>query len=272
MISVLIITKNESIDIVGCIKSVDFSDDVVVLDSYSDDDTCNLAKLAGARVFENKFLGYASQRNFGLSLPFKNKWVLILDADERVPANLAREALDFIATTPSDVCGARVMRRDIWWGKWLKHAQISPYFIRLVRIGFASYRREVNEVIDVQGKVVDLKSHFDHFPFSKGLAHWIDKHNRYSSMEAQEVILLNDGGGVLSAGLFSLDFNVRRFHQKRFFYKMPCRPIIKFIYMLIIRRAILDGVSGIRYCILQAIYEYFIVLKTKELRIKIDKY
>jgi hypothetical protein len=70
----------------------------------------------------------------------------------------------------------------------------------------------------------------------------------------------------LSRALFAKDFNERRRHQKALFYRMPARPLIKFLYMMIWRRAFLDGRAGVTYAVLQSIYEYFIVLKTRELR------
>jgi hypothetical protein len=72
----------------------------------------------------------------------------------------------------------------------------------------------------------------------------------------------------LQIALFGKDFSERRVHQKALFYSLPARPFIKFLYMIIFRRAFLDGWPGIRYAILQAIYEYFIVLKTKEIEAK----
>ncbi|MFT3735917.1 MAG: glycosyltransferase family 2 protein [Rhodocyclaceae bacterium] len=269
-ISVLILTKNEKQDLPGCLASVAWSDDVHVLDSLSTDGTQDLAHQAGAVVTERVFDGYASQRNAGLALPFRHAWVLILDADERVPEALAAEMRQFVHGAAPAVAGARMRRRDIWWGRWLKHAQISPFFIRLVRVGRAHYEREINEVIVVDGEIVDLQASFDHFPFSKGLDHWIAKHNTYSRMEAELIAkraVIQPSWRVALAGA---DFNERRLHQKAIFYRLPCRPLIKFLYMLILRRAFLDGVAGWRYAMLQAIYEYFIVLKTKELQVLLE--
>jgi hypothetical protein len=163
------------------------------------------------------------------------------------------------------VAGGRLRRRDIWWGRWLKHAQISPFFIRLVRVGRARYEREINEVLRVDGDIVDLREPFDHFPFSKGLDHWLAKHNVYSRMEAE---LIAHGGAVVCSwrtALLGADFNERRVHQKALFYRMPARPLVKFLYMVVWRRALLDGWPGVRYAILQSIYEYMIVLKVREL-------
>lgn len=263
-VSILILTKNEEQDLPGCLQSVAWSDDVHVLDSGSTDKTVEIAASFGAHVSTRPFDGYAKQRNFGLKLPFKHEWVFILDADERVPDVLVQEMRAFIPNAPTTTAAARIRRRDIWWGRWLKHAQISPFYVRLVRVGRTHYEREVNEVMVVDGDIADLAQHFDHYPFSKGLDHWISKHNVYSKMEAQ-VIADGDMKPSLKTALFDSDFNNRRLHQKAIFYRLPGRPFIKLGYMLIARRAFLDGWPGIRYAILQAIYEYFIVLKTKEI-------
>lgn len=265
-VSVLILTKNEVNDLPGCLESVRWSSDVHVLDSCSDDGTQAVAVSYGAQVTERPFSGYASQRNAGLALPFKNEWLLILDADERIPTPLAHEIQQWVQTAPEGVNAARIRRRDIWWGRWLKHAQISPYFVRLVRRGRVHYEREINEVLVVDGEIGQLSCMFDHFPFSKGLGHWIAKHNLYSQMEAE--LIAGHASQVApkwSTALLGRDFNERRVHQKALFYRMPARPFIKLFYTVIVRRAVLDGLAGIRYAVLQSIYEYFIVLKTKEI-------
>jgi len=264
-ISVLILTKNEERDLPGCLISVAWSNDIHVLDSQSTDKTLEVAQAAGAKVTVRPFDGYASQRNAGLALPFANPWVLILDADERIPAALAAEMQAFVARAPAATAAARIRRKDIWWGRWLKHAQISPFFVRLVRVGQAHYEREINEVLMVDGEIADLTESFDHYPFSKGVGHWIDKHNTYSRMEAEVIVKGLVPQPSWQVALFGRDFNERRVHQKAIFYRLPARPLIKLIYMLFVRRAVLDGWPGIRYAVLQSIYEYFIVLKTKEL-------
>lgn len=265
-ISVLVLTKNEAGDIIACLQSVSWSDDVHVLDSGSTDATVELAEGAGAHVSFRSFDGYASQRNAGLALSFRHDWLLILDADERVPVGLMMEMQDFVATVPAEVAAARMRRRDIWRRRWLKHAQISPWFVRLVRVGKVHYEREINEVLVVDGEVQDLVESFDHYPFSKGLSHWIGKHNQYSSMEAELIV----SGSILlpswRTAFWGSDFNERRVHQKAIFYSLPARPLVKFFYMLLVRRAFLDGAPGIAYAFLQSIYEYFIVLKVQEIR------
>ena len=82
-----------------------------------------------------------------------------------------------VGDTPENVAGYKVRRRDFLWGRWLKHAQISPFYIRLVRPEYARYTRAINEVLEVAGEVRDLSEPLDHYPFSKGMARWLQKHN-----------------------------------------------------------------------------------------------
>ena len=273
MISVLILTKNEALDLPGALASVAFSNDIHIVDSHSTDQTAAIAQAAGAHVHPRTFDHYAAQRNFGLQLPFKNPWLLILDADERPTPALAAELQQVAAAAPPEISGFRLRRRDFLFGTWLKHAQLSPFYIRLVRPGRSRYTRSINEVLEVDGPIADLAQPLDHFPFSKGIAHWLAKHNQYSTLEAE---LIHSQQGLanprlrtaLGLGPGSPDFHTRRLHQKALFYRLPGRPIVKWCYMIFVRRAILDGYAGVTYATLQSVYEYFIVLKTKELTLK----
>lgn len=266
MISVLILTKNEEQDLPGCLESVAWCDDVHVFDSMSTDGTAEIARSHGANFVQRVFDGYSSQRNAALDgLPFKHEWIFILDADERPTPELVREMQLAVAAAGAEVSGFRLRRRDFFQGTWLKHAQISPYYIRLVRRGKARYTREINEVLEVDGQIAELRAPLDHFPFSKGIAHWVAKHNTYSTMEAEVVARgLSHDEASWKQALTAKDFHERRRAQKAIFYKMPARPLIKWLYMMFVRGAILDGRAGIAYANLQAMYEYMIVVKTSE--------
>ena len=272
MLSVLILTKNEAADLPACLASVAWSNDIHLVDSHSTDQTAAIAQSFGAHVHLHTFTGYAAQRNFGLALPFKHPWLLILDADERPTPALAEELQHIARTAPETISGYRLRRRDFLFGTWLKHAQISPFYIRLVRPERSRYTREINEVLEVQGAIADLQHPLDHYPFSKGIAHWVAKHNTYSTMEAR---LIHSQSGLTNPSLRTAlglgpghpDFHTRRLHQKAIFYKLPARPLIKWLYMVVGRGAILDGPAGLTYATLQSIYEYLITLKTKELRL-----
>ena len=268
MISVVILTKNEATDIEGAIRSVAFSDDVHVFDSMSTDGTQTVATSLGAHVHERAFDNYAAQRNASMMTPtFRHEWLLILDADERPTPELASEMLSAVVAQRPGVNAFRLRRHDYLGNTWLKHAQITPYYTRLIRRGHARYVRSVNEVLEVDGAILELKAPLNHYPFSKGISHWMAKHNTYSSMEAQLVV---SGAAVqkssLRTALFDRDRAVRRAAQKALFFKLPLRPVLKWCYMMFVRGAVLDGYAGLTYATLQSVYEYLIVLKTRELR------
>jgi len=266
-ISVLILTKNEEHDLPGALESVAWSDDIHVFDSRSTDATLDIARVAGTTVHSRVFDDYATHRNAALKVGFKYLWLFILDADERPTPELSAEMQRAVREAPANTAGFRLRRRDFLFGTWLKHAQISPYYIRLVRVGRAKYTRAINEVLEVDGPVAELIHPLDHFPFSKGIAHWVAKHNTYSTMEA-ELIVRQQGmqNPRLTVALTHRDFHTRRLHQKALFYRMPARPLLKWCYMMFVRGAVLDGAAGITYATLQSFYEYLIVLKTRELR------
>jgi glycosyltransferase involved in cell wall biosynthesis len=268
MISVLILTRNEQNDLPGCLASVSWSDDIHVFDSGSSDATLEIAKAAGAQIHTRPFDDYATHRNAALTtISFKHPWVFLPDADERPTPELSREMQQLALAAPPDIAAFRVRRRDYLFGTWLKHAQISPFYIRLVRPERSHYTRAINEVLEVGGTIAELSYPLDHYPFSKGIAKWVEKHNLYSTMEA-ELIARNQGlqNPSLMTALRHPDFHTRRLHQKAIFYSLPGRPLLKWLYMVFLRGAILDGAAGLTYATLQAFYEYLIVLKTKELR------
>lgn len=266
MISVLILTKNEEQDLPGCLASVAWSDDVHVFDSESTDRTREIAAAAGAHVHVRAFDGYARQRNAALALPFRHAWVLVLDADERPTAELSAEMQRVVATAPAEVDAFRLRRRDFLWGTWLKHAQLTPLYLRLFRVGRVTYTRDVNEIAEVPGEIRDLEHPLDHMPFSKGLSHWVAKHNVYSTREAE---LLADGAATRDASLrealLAKNLHERRAAQKAIFYRLPGRPLIKWMYMMFVRGAVLDGTAGVAYATLQSFYEYLIEAKRREL-------
>jgi glycosyltransferase involved in cell wall biosynthesis len=267
MISVLILTRNEAQNLPACLASVAWSDDIHVLDSLSTDGTQAVAAATGARVTERAFDDWSSHQNWALkNLPFKHPWVFYLDADERVTPEL-RDASLQAAASPGDICAFRVQRRDFFMGTWLKHVQTSPFYLRLFRPEAMRYERLVNPVSIPAGPVGHITGYLDHFPFSKGLDHWVERHNQYSHLEALQIVASrrNHTPFSLRSALFARDFHRRRFHQKELFYRLPARPLLRFLYLYIVRRGFLDGSAGYTYARLQAFYEYLIVAKTKEL-------
>lgn len=272
-ISILILTKNEQQDLPGCLESVAWSDDIHVYDSMSTDDTLLIAEKFGAKVTKRPFDNWAAHQNWGLqNIPFKYPWVFYIDADERMTPELV-ESVRAIAVENNPHVAYRVQRRDFYLGRWLKHVQTSPFYLRLFRPAKMRYERLVNPVSIPDGPVGQVPGYLDHYPFSKGIGHWIDRHNAYSRFEAQQIIENRDKGEHFSLlkAFTAADFHERRYHQKELFYHFPFRPFIKFLLLYVGKRGFLDGRAGFSYAILQAIYEYFIVLKTREMEMQSDR-
>ncbi len=271
MLSILILTRNEEQNLPACLASVAFSDDIHVLDSVSTDATPQIAASFGAKVTSRPFDNWAAHQNWALSnLPFAHPWVFYLDADEVVTPDLREELLRTVLS-PGQNVAYRVQRRDFFWGTWLKHVQTSPFYLRLFLPRHMRYERLVNPISIPDGPVGQLAGFLDHFPFSKGVNDWLDRHNKYATFEAQQIIANRASHPEpvsLRAALREPDFHKRRYHQKELFYKLPARPLIKFLALYFAKRGFLDGTAGLRYSILQSIYEYIIVLKTKELENK----
>jgi glycosyltransferase involved in cell wall biosynthesis len=275
MISILILTKNEEQDLPGCLASVAWSDDVHIYDSGSTDATRSLAARAGARVtvrphdFRQELFGgnEAEHKNWALTnIPFRYDWVLHLDADERVTPELAASIRQAVQN-PGEAVAFRIRRRDFWGDRWLKHAVASSFYVRLFRPAKMRYERLVNPVSIADGPVAELSGYLDHYPFSKGITHWLTKHNSYSSLEARQIEGNRDANQPFSLiqAFLAKDRNQRRFHQKELFYRLPARPFLKFLLLYVAKRGFLDGSAGFNYATLQSVYEYMIVLKTKEL-------
>lgn len=275
-VSILVLTKNEEQDLPGCLTSVAWSDDIVVYDSFSADRTRDISLSAGARFVQRpdqvKGLAYGGDEGFHRTwgvrqISYGYPWLLVIDADERLTPEAAAE-LQAIASDADPGCVAyRIRRRDFFQGRQLRHVQTSPWYIRFFRPEFVHYERLVNCVTVVDGPVGDLQHPLDHYPFSKGLSHWLARHNSYSTFEAQQILQnrASQEPFSLRAAFLERDFNRRRFHQKELFYRLPARPLIKFLLLYVLKRGFLDGRPGFTYALLQSIYEAMIVLKVQEL-------
>lgn len=271
-ISVLILTKNEQLDLPGCLASLAWCDDIHVYDSMSTDRTVEIARAFGATVTQRPFDNWSSHQNWGLSnIPFKHPWVYYSDADERMTPELA-EALKTFADAPGDHVALRVRRRDYLMGTWLKHVTPSPFNIRFFKPAHIRYERLTNPVTLVDGPVGDTERHFDHYPFSKGMAHWFQKHNSYSTAEAEQIVANRQASNGFSPwkAFTAKDSNERRFHQKELYYRLPLRPLVMFLLLYMVKRGFLDGRAGLAYAMLRAMYEYMIVLKVRELARQAD--
>ncbi len=268
-VSVLILTLNEQENIARCIQSVSWSDDIVVLDSFSSDDTVEIATSSGARVQQRAFDDFAGQRNHALdSITFQHDWVLHLDADEVVTSSLRDEIAEVIAD-PS-FSAYRIASKLMFMGRWLRFSGMYPsYQVRLGRRDSLRFEQVGHGQRESQrtGRIGTLKHPYLHHGFSKGLADWIERHNRYSTDEAEFEMQASSGGNLWIRDLFMFSDRTRRRRAlKLLAARLPCRPLLRFIYMYVLRLGFLDGRPGLIYCRLLAMYEYWIALKVRELK------
>lgn len=268
-ISVVILTLNEEQNLPRCLASVSWSDDIVVVDSGSFDNTVNIAERFGAAIYTRKFDNFAGQRNFALSSHnFKYEWVLHLDADEVVTDALRHELLQVIADPKFRAY--LLPSKMIFQGRWLRYSGMYPtYQVRLSRCkGFRFKQLGHGQREDIPteevGKIVEA---YLHYSFSKGLGDWFERHNRYSTDEALAEIgdfEPSETGSDLGS-LVSFDALLRRRALRRLSRKLPFRPLMRFLYMYVLRRGFLDGRAGFIYCKLLSIYEFMIIAKKREL-------
>ena len=265
-ISVVILTLNEEMNLAECIDSCAWSDDIVVFDSFSTDRTQEIAAHRGVRFIERRFDNYAAQRNAALTeVQYRHSWVLMVDADERTPNDLAAEMARAVANAESDTVMFRMRRKDFFLGRWLRRSSGYPsWFGRLVRLGRVRVERAVNEEYIADGKIVHLESHLLHYPFNRGIAHWYERHNRYSSMEALAKLAAR-ATPLSMKSLLRADPVDRRRVLKEFVYRLPMRPSIWFFYLYIFRLGFLDGRAGLAFSRMRASYEMMIDLKVLEL-------
>lgn len=267
--SVLIIARDEEANLSDLMPTLGWCDDVVVVDDESTDDTRRVAEAAGARVFRRAFDSFAGQRNWALdNVPFQHEWVFHLDADERMPGELVREIERVIVETTLD--GFWVASKLMFYGRWIRRASGFPvYQMRLGRNPGVSFIQaghgQRENCRDEQLGV--LREALLHWNFSKGLEEWIEKHNRYSTDEARAAI--EDEGGAIGA-LFSRNGIERRRAVKRLLRGVPFRSTLRFSYLYLGRLGFLDGLAGLHYCRLVAMYELMIELKMREGRLARD--
>jgi glycosyltransferase involved in cell wall biosynthesis len=265
-VSVLILTLNEERNLQLCLDSVKWSDDIVILDSFSTDNTIEIARTAGARVFTRHFDNERDHRAASLKLPFKYPWVFNPDADEVTPGDLRDEMLRTIGSPDVAEVAFRMRFKNMFMGRWIRYSSLYPtWIVRLFRPQYISFERSINLRYSIDGAAGRLRGHLLHYSFNKGIDAWLDKHNRYSSAEAHE-LLASVKNGFNYKDLVQLDPVGRRRALKELSFRLPARATLRFLYMYFLRLGLLDGLPGYHYCRLLSAYEHMISLKASELQ------
>lgn len=183
-ISVVIAAKNEELMIYDCISSVQFANEVIVVDDNSTDKTATIAKDLKAKVFSRKLDGFATQKNYGIDKT-SNNWVLILDADERVTEALGKEIVS-LKEESNDVFAYDMPFRNFVGSYWLKYGGMYPdRHIRLFNKQYARYgNREIHETLEFQGNLKHLKNDIIHYTY-KDYSDYLRKVKKYAAIEAE---------------------------------------------------------------------------------------
>ena len=264
-VTVVILTLNEEANLPHCLHSLSGFEQVIVVDSFSSDKTEEIARASGAEFYQHVFTGFGDQRNWVMDkVAMRNDWVLVLDADEKVPVALADE-INRLVREDTGIAAYKVRRRFYMWGRWLRYSSLYPtWVVRLIHKDKVSYKnRGHSETQVVEGVTAELQNDLideNH----KGIDSWIIRQVGYAEKEA--IYELNwEHEPLRLSGLWSTAALERRHALKRVSSRMPARALIYFLYSYLIRFGFMDGVDGFRFCLLKAFYQHMIVIKKLEL-------
>jgi len=262
-IAVVILTYNEGANLPDCLRSVaGWAPEIFVVDSGSTDGTQVIARQYGATVFEHAFETHSQQWTWALeNLPIRARWVLGLDADQRVTAELAAELGALNESALSGIEGIYVNRRQVFRDKWIRHGGYYPkYLLKLFRkdAAFADTRDLVDHHFYVSGGT--LKLNHDLLEVNRkedDITFWIEKHNRYATLLAREEMETRANGrtSMISPSLFG-NPDQRALRLKQIWTRMPLylRPFLYFFYRYVVRLGFLDGKQGAIFHFMQAFW------------------
>jgi len=244
-LSVVVITKNEERNIAACLESVAWADEIVVIDSFSEDATVEISRKYTHAVVQRAWPGMVGpQRNAGLELT-AGDWILFLDADERVTPELKEELLAFVGSPQGERCaGAQLPRKNYFFGKWLR-CSYPNYTSRLLRRGRGRYNERPGDGFDTllfEGRVHRLKHPLLHMT-GESLAQRVRKLDFDSSLQADEK---SDAGKTVGGAAMA-------FHAT-----------VAFVKFYIFKRGFLDGTDGLVYSVLNAFSTFLKYAKLRE--------
>lgn len=274
-LTIIILTLNEDIHIRRCIESVrTIASKIVVVDSHSKDKTSDIAQELGVDFYKNQFVNYAKQFNWGLDhANINTKWVMRLDADEYLTPELIKKLPNILNDAANDVNGFTLNLRRIFLGRWLRFGALYPIrLLRIWRVGLGRCEeRWMDEHIILQGRIQHIDADFvDHNLNS--LTWWTDKHNKYASREAVDLLnlqfkfMLYDSVANIRVGNHA---GVKRWIKEFIYARLPggLRAFAYFFYRYVIRFGFLDGKAGTTFHFLQGFwYRYLVDAKVAEVK------
>ena len=276
-LTTIILTYNEEKNIANAINSVkEISKRIVVVDSYSNDKTVEIAKSLGADIYQNKWVNYATQYKYAIdNSNIQTKWILRLDADERLTINSANELNQLCNENENTNINGIVIRLEVQFlGKNLKHGGIYP--LKVLRVykrnkGYIENRSMDEHIVLKEGKIIEMKNDSLHHDY-KDLSTWIDKHNKYSSREVEDYFSSFKEKDNIRA--LNKTARLKRFIKFNIYYKLPMgtRAHFYYIYRYYFKLGFLDGKEGKIFAFMQAYWYRFLVdAKIYEIQIKCKK-
>ncbi len=273
-ITVIVLTFNEEIHLRRCLSSIEtLGARAVIVDSGSNDGTCDIATNMGADVFVHPFVNYATQFNWALdNANIQTDWVMRLDADEVVTPELVQAMKSVLPHTSLEISGYTINLRRIFFHKWLRYGALYP--IRLLRIWRNNHgrceTRWMDEHIKVQGDVKHIDADFADYNLNN-ITWWTNKHNQYATREAIDLIMLEmqDGDSSEDATNMNKNAQIKRWIKKNVYSRLPLgvRSFSYFFYRYFLRLGFLDGWPGLVFHVLQGFWYRFLVdVKVYELR------
>jgi glycosyltransferase involved in cell wall biosynthesis len=268
-LTVIILTKNETLHIARALENLKgLANDVIVVDSFSSDDTVAIAQAHGATVLQNKFINQAKQFQWALNnAQITGQWVMRLDADELIEADLRTELEQQLPKLPADVVGINLKRKHIFMGRWVRYGGRYPVvLLRIWRNGYGQIEdRWMDEHMMVSGgRTITLNGGFaDHN--LNDLTFFTDKHNSYATREALQVLIqrhkLGEHRLVLGAKSASRQAAIKRWVKESIYNRMPftISALIYFLWRYFFQLGFLDGRSGLIYHFLQGYWYRFLV-------------
>lgn len=272
-LTVIILTFNEARHIARAIDSVSaFAAQVIVVDSYSTDATVELAQAKGATVMQHPFVNQAKQFQWALDhAAVASPWLMRLDADEVVSPELGAEIARKLGTLPADVVGINLRRRHIWMGRWVRHG--GRYPLLLLRIWRRGHGRVEDRAMDEHllvegGRTITFDADFSDDNLND-IGFFVDKHNKYASREAVEVLKQRLGLGVpdpggdaaVTARSTSWQTASKHWFKQHVYNRIPftLSAPAYFIWRYVFQLGFLDGRSGLIYHFLQGCWYRFLV-------------
>lgn len=265
-VSVLVLTWNEEVNIAACLESVSWASEVFVVDSFSSDRTVDIAQSMKARIYQHAFGTCALQWNWALNnLPFTNEWVLVIDADERVPHPLAQEIMRIVAGHGQRCSGYYLKFRFWFMGRWLRHGGLYPtWILRLFKRSAGRFGRHgISEHFILDGPKGYLQSAFDHCD-NKPIGDWIQKHIRYAGFEAEEFVQRKVGtshSNSIAGKLGGNQAERKQWIKLQVWNRLPLllRPFLLFFRNYFLKLGFLDGRPGLIYHVLWSFWYPFLI-------------